>query len=628
MATEDDDEDVSEAAAPAEGTGTPAPPAASPAPGTAPAPAGPSGPALDGLVVTPAQMEKTRQQLAAIQRAKSASDQANADAISARIDKDRQRTEDKYNAVGTDLPGAWDSQAKSAQHYTDPVQAFGSVGSVFAMLASSFAGLPMEAGLNAGAAAINAVHAGDEKAYNREFEAWKANTDLAIKRHDIQRQAYNDATTLMNSDINAGRTKMELAATKFGDQKVQALLDNGMDKELTDLFVARNKAATEMQDQWDKVQLQHDKVTDLRSDPRFTSGNQELKNQAISEWTQRWAPGGQQKLRYDAKADYIASQKRANPSWTPDDMLKWNTDFADAEGGSAETGGLKGNTPDKVALKKFMEEHATDNDGKGPSSDELSAFMQKLKTKPAGPLTSGKQKAAAIQQIVDSSAKEVEAGTRAAPKTIADATAEYNRSTATPSGNRLDDIDKSINMYENGTQAIDRTLALINKHVGAVGVAGYATRLGERLGNIAGSNETDRSQLAHDIQYLQTVAPRLMQDASSRGLKAEADKVNSMIAGLNIGDTTANTKRALTEVRDLWSKMKDDSINRRRGNPSPTSGAGPQGGEPGTPSSAKPTTGKTMPWQKDPIVKPADGATGPRAEGDVSDPNFWLEASA
>lgn len=607
MAEEDDDgPDGPEAAAPAEGTGTPAPPAASPAPGTAPAPAGPSGPALDGLVVTPAQMEKTRQQLATIQRAKSASDQANADAMSARIDKDRQRTEDKYNAVGTDLPGAWDSQAKSAEHYTDPVQAFGSVGSVFAMLASSFAGLPMEAGLNAGAAAINAVHAGDEKAYNREFEAWKANTDLAIKRHDIQRQAYNDATTLMNSDINAGRTKMELSATKFGDQKVQALLDNGMDKELTDLFVARNKAATEMQDQWDKVQLQHDKVTDLRSDPRFTSGNQELKNQAISEWTQRWAPGGQQKLRYDAKADYIASQKRANPNWTPDDMLKWNTDFATSEEGG-DAGGMKGNTTEKVAMNKFIEEHASDNDGKGASSEEIAAFRQKLKTpgSAGGAISAPKLKAKAIQEIVDNSQKEVEAGTRAAPKTLTEATAEYNRSTATPSGNRLDDIDKSINMYENGTQAIDRTLALINKHVGAVGVAGYATRLGERLGNIAGSNETDRSQLAHDIQYLQTVAPRLMQDASSRGLKAEADKVNSMIAGLNIGDTTANTKRALTEVRDLWSKMKDDSINRRRGVPSPTSGAGPQGGEPGTPSSAKPTSGKTMPWQKDPIVKPA-----------------------
>ena len=141
-------------------------------------------------------------------------------------------------------------------------------------------------------------------------------------------------------------------------------------------------------------------------------------------------------------------------------------------------------------------------------------------------------------------------------------------------------------------------------------------RLGERLGNIVGSNETDRVQLQHDIQYLQTVAPRLMQDASSRGLKAEADKINSMIAGLNFGDTTANTKRALTEVRDLWDKMQQDNVNRRRGTPNPATGAGPQTGAPPTaPSGGKPSGGK-MPWQKDPIVAPA---VGPRAEADTED---------
>lgn len=576
MAEETDDEEDSGAPASTPGAGaTPATPASS-APavtGAAPPPATPASPALDGLVVTPDQMERTRQRLLEIQNAKMANQQAGADEMTARLDKDRARLEQAYKATAAEPAGLepWDANKKAAEHYTDPVQAFGSVGSVFAMLASSFAGLPMEAGLNAGAAAINAVHAGDEKAYNREFESWKANTDLAIKRHDMQRQSYNDALTLMNSNINAGRTKMELAATKFGDQKVQALLENGMDKELTDLFVSRNKAATEMQDQWDKVQLQHDKVTDLRSDPRFTSGNPELKAQAVTEWNQRWAPNSSQKLRYDAKADYVAAQKRANPNWTPDDMLKWNTDFADAEGGSE---------------------------------------------KPEGPLSTGKLKTKAIQEIVTASQKEVEAGSRAAPKTIAEATAEYNRGVATPTGNRLDDIDKQIGMYDNGKTAIDRTLALIDKHVGAVGVAGYATRLGERLGNIAGSSETDRSQLAHDIQYLQTVAPRLMQDASSRGLKAEADKINAMIAGLNLGDTTANTKRALTEVRQLWDKMQQDNVNRRRGTPNPATGAGPGGSNPegvGVVTPAKAATGK-MPWQKDPIVKPAASGAGPRAD--------------
>lgn len=577
MADEEDDDSVTpSSAAPTSGTGpTPVPlgstempreAASVPPPSTLPAPA------LDSMVVTPEQMEKTRAQLLEIQKAKMANQDAASKEMTTRLDRDRARLEAKYNAVGTELPGAWDSQAKSAEHHTDPVTAFGSIGSVFAMLASSFAGLPMEAGLNAGAAAINAIHKGDEEGYKREFETWQKNTDLAMKRHDIQRQSYNDALTLMNSNINAGRTKMELAATKFGDQKVQALLENGMDKELTDLFVARNKAAMEAQSTWNKVQLEHDKVTDLRSDPRYMSGDPEQKNQAITEWNQRWAANSSQKLRYDAKADYIAARKRENPNYTPDDMLKWNTDFATAE--------------------------------EGEGTD-----------KATGPLSSGKMKTSAIQEIVDNSKKEVEAGTRSAPLTIAEATAEYNRKVSTPSGNRLDDIDKQIGMYDNGKSAIDRTLALIDKHVGAVGAPGYVTRLGERLGNIVGSNETDRSQLAHDIEYLQTVAPRLMQDASSRGLKAEADKINSMIAGLKLGDTTANTKRALTEVRQLWDKMQQDNVARRRGTPNTATGAGPTSGTPAAPA-AKPATGK-MPWQKDPIVAPA---AGPRAdvESDVA----------
>jgi hypothetical protein len=563
---DDEGPDVPETAAPAAGSGTPSPPAAAPAVGSGAVPTTLPAPSIDGLVVTPGQMEKTRQQLLEIQKAKMASQDHDRVEISSRLDRDRARMEQAYKASAAEPIGLepWDAQKKAAEHYTDPVQAFGSVGSVFAMLASSFAGLPMEAGLNAGAAAINAIHQGDEKAYNREFEAWQKNTELAVKRHEMQRQAYNDATTLMNSNINAGRTKMEMAATKFGDQKVQALLENGMDKELTDLFVARNKSAAEMQDQWDKIQLQHDKVTDLRSDPRYTSGNPELKNQAITEWTQRWAPNSSQKLRYDATADYVAAQKRANPNWTPDDLAKWQHDAANA----AE--------PDKEA-------------------------------KPTGPLSSGKMKSAAIQEIVDNSKKEVEAGTRPAPKTIAEATAEYNRGAATPTGNRLDDIDKQIGMYDNGKSAIDRTLALIDKHTGSVGAAGYVTRLGERLGNVVGSNETDRVQLSHDIQYLQTIAPRLMQDASSRGLKAEADKINSMIAGLNMGDTTANTKRALQEVRQLWDKMQQDNVNRRRGISNPATGAGPSGpnseGAGAPPSAAKP--GAAAPkWQSAPIVKP------------------------
>jgi len=557
---EDDGPDLPETAAPTAGTGTPAPPAAPVGGGSMPTTL--PGSSMDSLIVTPQQMERTRQQLSEIQRAKTANDAAQSNEMSARLDKDRARMEQAYLASAKEPEGLqpWDANAKSAEHYTDPVQAFGSVGSVFAMLASSFAGLPMEAGLNAGAAAMNAIHKGDEDAYNREFTAWQKNTDLALKRHDMQRQAYNDATTLMNSNINAGRTKMELAATKFGDQKVQALLENGMDKELTDLFVARNKAALGMQEQWDKVQLQHDKVMDIRSDPRYTSGDPEQRAAAIADAAARWNPlTGASQAKWDSKKEYFAAQKRANPNYTPADQLQWEKDFATAaEGDPGE----------------------------------------------AGPISGPKLRVKAIQDLVKKSEDEVAAGSRAAPLSLTEATAEYNRRVATPSGNRLDDIDKQIGMYDNGKTAIDKTLALIEKHAMSVGAAGYATRLGERLGNIAGSNETDRADIAHQIKYLQTVAPRLLQDASSRGLKAEADKINSLIAGLSMGDTTANTKSALTDIRELWDKMQQDNVNRRRGTPNAATGAGPGSANPEGVGQTKAAPKKQMPWEKDPVIKP------------------------
>lgn len=589
-----DDEEDTGATAPAGGEATvpigstEAPPEVNPAP---------SGPDFTSMVRPPSDMAPVQKQLADIQRARAATNAANADEVTRRLDQDRARMEAAYKvsaAMPPELQQGWDAKSKMAEHYTDPVTAFGSVGSVFAMLASSFAGLPMEAGLNAGAAAINAIHAGDAKAYEKEYEGWKSNVDLAIKRHDIQRQAYNDATNLMNSNLNAGRTKMELAATRFGDQKAQALLDAGMDKELFELFDSRNKAALATQSQWDKVQLEHEKVQDLRNDPRYQSADPAQKSAAVAEWTQRWSPTGAQKMRYDAEADYMAARKRENPDWTPSDMLQWKKEFATAEEGEGETGGMKANTPEKAFVAAKVKE-IQDREGRDPTPEERLAFKREWtdsQTKKSA--SSGAQKATAIQEIFDNAAASGK------PITMAEATKQYGLTTATPSGNRLDDIDKQIGMYDNGKKAIDSTLAMIDKHVGSVGAAGYATRVGERVGNIFGSNETDRSQIAHDIKYLQTIAPRLLQDASSRGLKAEADKINSLIAGLNLGDTTANTKRALTEVRDLWDKMQGDNLARRRGTPNlpGADGTTPSGGSGGSPASKK------APWLNDPVVKP------------------------
>lgn len=532
----------------------------------APAPAAPAAPApssdlpalsLDSLIVTPDKMRSVQDDLVRIERARAATQAASAAEMTKRLDQDRDRLNRAYEATAKEPEGleSWDANAKSAQHYTDPVTAFGSAGSVFAMLASSFAGLPMEHALNAGAAAINAVHAGDEKAYNREYEAWQKNTNLALKRHEILRQNYNDALTLMNSNINAGRTKMELAARQFDDKKVLALLENGMTKELTDLMVSRNKAALELQNQWDKVQLEHDKVTDLRADPRYQ--NPATKAQAIADWTERWAPNGSQKLRYDFTKDYIESQKKANPNWTPDDLAKWRREAAEAEGDIDTSTGT-----------------GTPKTSKGLQAQEI-----KRRT------------------------EEYVAGGMSQTEAYNKASREVGLANSLPSGNKVDELRGKRDQVASIIEGSEKNLEFLRTYKGAAGIAGQIMRGGEIAGNIAGiSTQSDRAQFRRRVYELQDMVPRILTDAAGRPLASAQKKVDQLVAGLNAGDTGPNTIRAYEELIEEMKKRKDNYTGRIE---TPFSRDEDRSGSSVAPAdTAKPKPSGKNPWEKDPIVKP------------------------
>ena len=540
-----------------EDTGAAAPSAA---PAAAPAPAGPD---FTSLVRPPSDMAAVQGKLSEIQRQKTAANAANADETIKRLETDRARMETAYKASAVmpdELKQPWDSNAERAKYSTDPVQAFGSIGSVFAMLATSFAGLPMEHALNAGAAAINAVHAGDEKAYQSAYDAWQKNTNLAIKRHEIQRQAYNDAINLMNTNINAGRTKMELAATKFGDQKAQALLDAGMDKELFELFDSRNKAALNLQSEWDKVQLQHEKIADLRADPRYSSQNIAEKQQAIQDWQRRWSAQGAMKLKYDFKQDYIENQKRSNPNYTPEDLLKWGQE-ADASEGAGDIS------------------------------------------------TTGKLKTAAIKEIFEKAAAEGK------PITMAEATRQYNLTTSTPSGNRVDDLRGKIDQANNIIAGAEKNLEFLRSYKGAAGLIGKIMRGEEIAENIANiSDKSDRAQFRRRVLELQEMAPRIMTDSNGRPLKAAQDKIDGIVAGLNSGDTGPNTIRAYEELVADMKKRISDYQNRMNGGGQPAGGSGVAAPPPAAAGKNK------TPWLNDPIVKPT--GAGPRADIEEEQPAY------
>ena len=109
-------------------------------------------------------------------------------------------------------------------------------------------------------------------------------------------------------------------------------------------------------------------------------------------------------------------------------------------------------------------------------------------------------------------------------------------------------------MMEESLTALDRALGVLNKYPGAAGVVGKIMRGEEIASNIFGGSETDREQFRRDIRLVQLAFPRII-NAGGRALAADSAKVDEIVAGLQAGDTTANSRRALEEVRDMYLRL-------------------------------------------------------------------------
>jgi len=166
-------------------------------------------------------------------------------------------------------------------------------------------------------------------------------------------------------------------------------------------------------------------------------------------------------------------------------------------------------------------------------------------------------------------------------------------------GNVKAKYEGKISQLDLNLDKIDQVLNVLQTHVGAAGLSGRAERLGEVVGNLLGSNSTDYVQFRRDIETLQASAGRLLTGADGRPLSADSAKVNDVVAGLNLGDTTANTIRALQSLRDWYLSDRQDVLGILGGDFQP--GGAPLGGGPAPAPGAQPPAGGT-PWANDPIV--------------------------
>lgn len=153
------------------------------------------------------------------------------------------------------MPPAWNADAERQARSTGPIEAFGSIGSIFGILASAFTKTPITSALNASAAAMTAIHTKDEQAYKSAYEAWKENTSLAMKRFDIERAVFEDTNKLFETDYKGWQVKKQADATRFGDRKKLAMLQLGYDPEILEMEAKSIDAKMKMMklmEEWEK----------------------------------------------------------------------------------------------------------------------------------------------------------------------------------------------------------------------------------------------------------------------------------------------------------------------------------------------------------------------------------------
>ena len=499
------------------------------------------------------------------------------DLTNQRLEADRARAVKALEATGIQAGELqpWDHEKQSAKYRTNPLDSFGSLGSVFAMVAAAFTRAPMENALNGAAAAMNAIKEGDDKEFDRAFTAWKENTNLTLKRHTLMQQDYTNAMSLMSSDMTASRAQMQMLAAKYDDKQVSLLMEHGMDKEAFELLDKRNRAmldAAKAGQEITKARIQQDM---LERDPAFNNPSIDAYEQAAHRLEAFNRIYG---VKQTPQQEIMGRWMYEHPRGTAEEAAEfYSKNFGyGAKPMNAEQAAVE-------QIKRDLESGLIDED----EARKRYALIQKGKGGQGGAVEQEiqRRKAEYIQQGLDETAADTRAredvkrsssAANVSPQNVEyqrrieekmaanpnlsrseaenQVKTEIARSKQPISANRADDLKERFDKAKMSFGLMNKAEDLMRKHNGLPGAFGYAGRAYESVSNIFGSNETDRVQFARYIAELQSLSTQILTRAG-RPLAAEADKINLIVAGLRMGDTTANTNRAFAELKQLYAEV-------------------------------------------------------------------------
>ncbi len=483
------------------------------------APGEPIPPGMPSAGAASGKTDAVTADLAKVQREKVGAEEKVLSKFEGTLDKDMQRVEQSFKDEGASLQDPalkpWDEKQKQTEFQTDPIMAFGSLGSVFGILASAFTHAPMENALNASAAAITAIKKGDRQGYEDARKAWENNWKQAMDRHKVQHEQYQDAISLMKTNMAAGEARMRVLAIKFDDKKTLVPLEHGMSPEVIAMQAARETLVEKMhkiQEDVFKYNAEAGMYLQFGGNPRNPASPESVKAyEKLQEW----------KARLKA-SEHMGSQ-----------------------------------TPVKLALDRFLQEHPS------ASAEEISRFLSSTKTLGSSVMTAERQRASDVNTLVE---KYKQQNPDATATDVAHYRAQQERELkkeATPiTANRADDIQFSIDRIDSAEHIMDKIEGLLVKHNAISGLGGRITRGFETTAEVFGSNESDRKEFFRLVETLKLMGPRVLLDSKGRPLGAEADRIDAIIAGTNLGDLKPNTLRAYKELRDILEFKKKDMRKR------------------------------------------------------------------
>lgn len=473
----------------------------------------------------------------------------------------------------------WDADTEAAKRRTDPIEAFGSFASVAGILASAFTHAPMENALNASAAAMQAIKAGDDKAYERAHKAWQDNNKMYLDRHKIQHDAYQDAVSLLSVNMQAANTKFAVLASRFNDKQVMVLAENGMIKEVEELLNARQRNAIALAEAQPRIVAANAEMSRLFALGYDTKNPTSEKSQAaFQKFKQEQIDQKAAERAYTPEQQAYAQFIKSKPDATPEERAEYIQSLRRR----------KDLTPEQQAVNAFMEQNPD------ATAEQLRDYVTNLRRESRGGAAGGSQNLTLERQIAAEAARlkksYVEQGMEegeATRKSMEEAS-KLRRTAAAPSGNKLDQLRSLYDRAGMMSETIDKADSLLAKHKALTGLGGTVTRPMEVVSNIFGSNETDRAQFRRYVSELQEWGTRVLNESSGRPLSAEVSKLANILPGLSLGDTTANTVRAYRELKPLIRTIQEQMKKRIEGTWSPETSPG-----------AGTVDTKAQPWLRD-----------------------------